>query len=114
MLLVEPLPGRRRHQLEGPESGPGGLRFAATENRAPDPVTCMRRVDEESPDLGRIRLRVEPGLVPLGVRVAAEQCAPPAPAAARDDVPCGRFGDEVCAIANEGCIDAEGSLQCGI
>src|ERR1700730_16041114 len=114
MLLVEPLSGRRRHQLDRPESGPDGLRFAASENRAPDPATCVRRVDEESPDLGGIRLRVEAGLVPPGVRVAAEQCAPPAPAATSDDLPRARFGDEGWGIANEGCIDAEGTLQCGI
>src|SRR6266576_1090783 len=94
-------------------SPPGsGWSIAAPENRAPDPVAGMRRVDEERPDLGRVRLRVEPGLVPLGARVAAEQCPPPAPAAARDDVPCERLGDEVGPIVYERRIDAESSLEC--
>src|SRR6266576_2611548 len=94
-------------------SPPGsGWSIAAPENRAPDPVAGMRRVDEERPDLGRVRLRVEPGLVPLGARVAAEQCPPPAPATACNDVPGGRLGDEICSIAYEHRIDAEGSLEC--
>src|SRR5207247_10994838 len=99
MLLVQPHPGKRRHQLERPESGPYRLRFAASENRTPDPVAGMRRVDEERPDLGRVRLRIEPGLIALGARVAAEQRPPPAPAAARDDVPCARLGHEVGPVA---------------
>jgi hypothetical protein len=76
-LLVEPHAGKRGHHLERRESAPYRVRFAARENRTPDPVACVRRVDEESPDLGRLRLRVEPGLVPFGARVAAEQCPPP-------------------------------------
>src|SRR5256885_1037712 len=43
---------------------------------------------------------------------AAEQCPPPAPATACDDVPGGHLGDEVCPIAYEHRIDAEGSLEC--
>src|SRR5258708_40335122 len=86
ILLVEAHPGKRRHQLERRESGPCRLRFAASENRAPDPVAGMPRGDEERPDPGRVPLLVEPGLVPLGARLAAEQRPPPTPAAARAEV----------------------------
>jgi len=44
----EPHAGKRRHHLERGESGPYRVRFTARENRAPDPVACVRRVDEES------------------------------------------------------------------
>src|SRR5205085_1155922 len=97
-----PMAGDLAHGDQLPGMGAGGAA----------PVAGMRRVDEERPDLGRVRLRVEPGLVPLGARVAAEQRPPPAPATACDDVAGGRLGDEVCPIAYEHRIDAEGSLEC--
>jgi hypothetical protein len=57
-LGVEPQSGKRRHELEAGKSRARRFMFAALEKSPADAATCVRRIDEEGPDLGGINLRV--------------------------------------------------------
>jgi hypothetical protein len=110
-LLVEPQARQGGHQLEPRESHGARVGFAPLEYRPAEPAARMCRIDEEGPDPGRIDAGIELRLIAFGARIAAEECPPPAPPAARHDEP--RLGDdgEIGAVANQRCVDAEGPAQ---
>jgi hypothetical protein len=47
---------------------------------------CVSRIDEECSDLGAIGLWIQPGIIAVAVRIAAEERSTPTPTAAADDV----------------------------
>ncbi len=60
-------------------------------------------------------LRIEPRFIAVRARIAPEQRAPPAPAAAGQIVrPSLRCGDKISAVSDQHCIDAEGALKSAV
>ena len=111
VLVVEPQARKRRHELEAGKARARRLELAAPEKSASDAAACVRRIDEEGPDLGGINLRVQPRVISLAARITAEESAALAPSAAPDDVPRAIDSDEVGLITDQGRIDTERTLE---
>jgi len=110
---VEAHAGQRGHQLQLPETGGRGCRFASLQQRAAQPMACMCRIHEERTDLGAVTGRIEQRFVALSVGIATEQRAPAAPAAAADDYPVRGLRDVVGAVGHQRRIHTEGAEQGG-
>jgi hypothetical protein len=79
---------------------------ADIEQRTAEPAPRPCRIDEERTDAGCLSRRIEQLVGAVLPLIAAEQRAPPAPAAGRDDCAV-RFDDVIRGITDELRIDAE-------
>ena len=97
------------------EAGGAGGGFAGVEKERADAAACPGGVDEEGANFCGVLARVEQSVFTAGPAVAAVESLPFAPAAAADDdgrgAGRGGFGNEVGAIGDELCINAEDGLE---
>src|SRR5262249_8311682 len=98
---IETLPWQGRHELAAAEARRRGLLLAALEQQAAEAAPGVYGIDEKGADLRCICGRIEPRIVTLAARIAAEKRTTAAPAAASDNALIEVQHHEVGPIADE-------------